>query len=75
MNYILEPQITARNSNYVGYPNGSKDSNTLIDAKLRDNPTLYPTKAVMDTLYPLETLPLRLERVRTRLWTKIKSGT
>lgn len=75
MNYILEPQITARNSNYVGYPNGSKDSNTLIDAKLRDNPALYPTKAVMDTLYPLETLPLRLERVRTRLWTKIKSGT
>jgi putrescine transport system substrate-binding protein len=29
----------------------------------------------MATLYPLETLPLKLERVRTRLWSKVKSGT
>ncbi len=75
MDYILRPQITAQNSNYVGYPNGNKDATALIDAPLRDNPALYPSKEIMSTLYPLETLPLRLERVRTRSWTKIKTGT
>ncbi|MEL7941693.1 polyamine ABC transporter substrate-binding protein [Pseudomonas delhiensis] len=75
MDYILRPEITARNSNYVGYPNGNKDATALIDAQLRDNPALYPSKEVMSTLYPLETLPLRLERVRTRMWTRIKTGT
>lgn len=75
IDYILSPEVTAKNSNYVGYPNGNKDATALIDGQLRDNPALYPSKEVMNTLYPLETLPLRLERVRTRLWTKIKTGT
>lgn len=75
IDYILRPEITARNSNYVGYPNGNKDATPLIDAQLRDNPALYPSKEVMSTLYPLETLPLRVERVRTRVWTKVKTGT
>lgn len=52
-----------------------KDATPLIDAKLRDNPARYPSKEVMNTLSPLETLPLRVERVRTRGWTGIKTGT
>ncbi|MGE8113867.1 polyamine ABC transporter substrate-binding protein [Pseudomonas sp. NPDC086566] len=75
MNYILQPRVTAQNSNYVGYPNGNKDATPMINASLRNNPALYPTTEVMSTLYPLETLPLRLERLRTRSWTKIKTGT
>lgn len=59
----------------MGYPNCNKDATALIDAPLRDNPALYPSKEIMSPLYPLETLPLRLERVRTRSWTKIKTGT
>ena len=31
--------------------------------------------AVLDTLFPLEPLPLKMERVRTRIWSKVKSGT
>ncbi|WP_223590860.1 polyamine ABC transporter substrate-binding protein [Pseudomonas sp. A-R-19] len=75
INYMLRPQVIAKSSNYVGYPNGNKDASAFIDPQLRDNPGVYPTKEVMATLYPLETLPLKLERVRTRLWSKVKSGT
>ncbi|WP_435608357.1 hypothetical protein [Pseudomonas knackmussii] len=62
---------------YLGLPPNSKnpDDYDKAEALLRDNPALYPTQEVMSTLYPLETLPLRLERVRTRSWTKIKTGT
>ncbi|WP_246884187.1 hypothetical protein, partial [Pseudomonas chlororaphis] len=26
------------------------------------------------TLFPLEPLPLKMERVRTRVWSKVKTG-
>ena len=29
----------------------------------------------MDQLYTLEAMPKAIDRVRTRLWTKVKSGT
>jgi putrescine transport system substrate-binding protein len=75
INYMLRPQVIAKSSDYLGYPNGNKDATAFINPQLRDNPAVYPPKDVMATLYPLETLPLKLERVRTRLWSKVKSGT
>jgi putrescine transport system substrate-binding protein len=35
---------------------------------------VYPSKEVMDTLFPLEPLPLKFERVRTRTWNTVKTG-
>jgi len=75
INYMMRPEVIAKSSNYVGYPNGNKDATAHVDAQLRDTPSLYPPKEVMDTLFPLKTLPLNLERVRTRMWSKVKSGT
>lgn len=73
LEYMLQPEIIAKNSNYVGYPNGNRDATTLVDEQLRNDPMLYPSKTVMDSLFSLETLPLRIERVRTRTWSKIKN--
>ncbi|WP_244245191.1 hypothetical protein, partial [Pseudomonas aeruginosa] len=28
----------------------------------------------MATLFPLETLPLKVERIRTRVWSRVKTG-
>lgn len=75
LDYMLRPEIIAKNSDYVGYPNGNKDATALVDEQLRNDPMLYPPAEVMDSLFPLETLPLKLERVRTRTWNKIKNGT
>lgn len=75
LDYMLRPEIIAKNSNYVGYPNGNKDATALVDEHLRNDPMLYPPESVMETLFPLETLPLKLERVRTRTWSKIKNDT
>lgn len=75
LDYMLRPEIIAKNSNYVGYPNGNQAATALVDEHLRNNPMLYPPQSVMDSLFPLETLPLKLERVRTRTWSKIKNDT
>lgn len=75
IDYMLRPEVIAQSSNYLSYANANKDARSLVDEKVRDNPGVYPSKAVLDTLFPLEPLPLKLERVRTRIWSKVKSGT
>ncbi len=75
INYMLRPEVIADTSNFVGYPNANKDSTALVEQKVRDNPMVYPPKEAISTLFPLEPLPLKLERVRTRVWSKVKTGT
>lgn len=74
INYMLRPEIIAKSANYVAYPSGNKDAMPFIDPQVRDNPSVYPPKEVLDKLFVLETLPLKLERVRTRVWSKVKNG-
>lgn len=71
---MLRPAVIAQTTNYLKYPNGNLAAKALIDQKIRDNPSVYPSQSVLDTLFPLEPLPLKLERVRTRAWSKVKSG-
>jgi putrescine transport system substrate-binding protein len=42
---------------------------------VRTDPGVYPTPATMDTLFVKTTLPQKVERLRTRLWNKVKTGT
>ena len=39
------------------------------------NPILYPTPAIMQRLYLTREVSAATERIRTRIWTRIKSGT
>jgi putrescine transport system substrate-binding protein len=75
INYLLQPKVIAPISDFVGYPNPNKDATELVDPAIRNNPNLYPTAEAMKTLYTLTPLPRDAERARTRVWTKIKSGT
>lgn len=75
INYLLQPQVIAPVSDFVGYPNPNKDATEMVDPAIRNNPNLYPTETTMSTLYTLQPLPRDAERARTRAWTKIKSGT
>jgi len=75
INYMLRPQIIANSTNYLGYPNGNKNATALVDESLRNNPNVYPSAATLATLFPSQPLPLKAERIRTRVWSKVKSGT
>ncbi|MBP5074294.1 polyamine ABC transporter substrate-binding protein [Pseudomonas chlororaphis] len=74
IDYLLRPQVIAQSSDYLGYPNANRDATALVAQKIRDNPGVYPSAEVMATLFPLEPLPLKMERVRTRVWSKVKTG-
>ena len=75
LNYLLQPDVAASISNHVHYANGNQKADALVDPALRADNKVYPPEEVMTKLYALEAMPLKIDRVRTRIWSKVKSGT
>jgi len=74
INYLMEPKVMAQISNKVFYASGVKASLPFVDPAIRDNPGIYPTADTMAKLFTLKVQEPKLDRVRTRAWTKVKSG-
>jgi len=74
MNYLLQPEVIAQITNHVQYANGNSAADSLVDPKLKADATVYPAQDAMANLYALEAMPLKIDRVRTRIWSKVKSG-
>lgn len=74
INYLMRPEVIAPTSEYLNYPNGNRDATALLPEDVRNNPAVFPPEEAMALLYALQPLPQRAERVRTRTWSKIKSG-
>lgn len=74
LNYIMKPEVAAKASNYVYYANGNEASQEFLDEEVIDDPAIYPTPAALESLYTTTPLPPQVQRVVTRLWTKVKSG-
>jgi len=74
INYLLEPEVIASVSDYVGYANPNTKADSLMDQEVRNDPSVYPPQNVLDRLYVSAELPQKIMRLMTRTWTKVKSG-
>lgn len=75
LNFIMDAQNMAAASNYVYYANGNKASQAFLVEDVISDPAIYPTEETIQNLYSTTPYPAKVQRVVTRLWTKIKSGT
>ncbi len=74
INYLLDPAVIAKVSDYVGYANPNRFADELMDEDVRNNPAVYPEQAVLDNLFVSKPLPGNVQRIKTRSWTRFKSG-
>jgi putrescine transport system substrate-binding protein len=74
IDYMLKPEVAAKNSNFLGYANGNLASQKLIDKSVLDDKTVYPDAATLATLYVVTARDQRTTRLANRIWTKIKTG-
>jgi putrescine transport system substrate-binding protein len=74
LNYILEPQVIAAITNEIHYANDNAASNPFVAPEILNDPAVYPPPAVEARLYIAEEASPTLERLRTRTWTRIKTG-
>ena len=75
LNFIMDAQNMATASNYVYYANGNKASQEFLVEDVIGDPAIYPDAATLDNLFTTTPYAPRVQRVVTRLWTKVKSGT
>lgn len=75
LNFIMDAQNMAAASNYVYYANGNKASQDYLEEDVIGDPAIYPSAEAMDNLFTTTPFDPKVQRVVTRLWTKIKSGT
>jgi putrescine transport system substrate-binding protein len=75
INFMMRPEVIAKASNYVSYANGNLASQELIDPEVLNNPAVYPTPEVAARLYSVTPYDNKTQRVLTRVWTAVKTGT
>jgi putrescine transport system substrate-binding protein len=74
INYLLEPEVIAQVSDYVGYANPNLKAREFMDPDVLADEAVYPPQEVLDKLYISAELPTKVQRLMTRSWTKVKSG-
>lgn len=74
INYLLDPQVMANNSNFISFPNAVPKSKELMDKEIVNDPTIYPPPEVEAKLFTFAIIPPEVDRQYTRIWTELKTG-
>jgi len=74
IDYMLRPEVAAKNSNFLSYANSNAASWPLINADVKNNPGVFPTPEVMPKLVPDLPETPEFTRTLTRTWTKFRTG-
>lgn len=75
IDFLMEPQVIADITNYVWYANPNAASYDLVDPEITGDPAIYPDEATMANLFADRATSNEILRLRTRIWTEIKTGT
>ena len=74
INYMMKPEVIAKASNAVFYPNANKDADPFVSAEVKADQNIYPPPDVVKTLFTVTPYDQKSQRTLTRSWTKVKRG-
>lgn len=74
IDFLLRPEIAARNTNVTSFANSVPASKPLISKDILDNKAIYPDAATMNRLFTVRSYDPATQKFVTREWTRIKTG-
>jgi putrescine transport system substrate-binding protein len=74
IDYLLRPDVMAGIQNYVAYASGNAAALPLVDEELKQNPAVYPDEETSARLFTFVVVPPEVDRLYSRLWTRLKTG-
>jgi putrescine transport system substrate-binding protein len=74
INHLQQPEVAAKNTNFLSYANGNLASQKLINPAILDDRGIYPDAATMQRLYTAKPHDAATQRMMNRLWTRVKTG-
>lgn len=73
MNHLLDAQVSASNTNFIGYMGPNAAAKEFIDPEILADPTVNPDQAIISKLAELLDLGADLEKYSKR-WNELKAG-
>lgn len=74
IDFVLRPEVMADITNYVAYGNAVPASLEFVDEEIRTDPTIFPPDEVQARLFANALVSPRFDRLRTRSWTRVRTG-
>ena len=74
IDYLLRPEVAARNSNFVNYANANAAATPLVNEDLRNDAGIYPDAATKARLQPNLAKSAEYSRQLNRAWTRFTTG-
>lgn len=74
LDYLQRPEVIAKASNYVYYANGNVASKEFLVEDVIGDPAIYPPEETIANTWTAVPYPPKTQRVVTRAWTRIKTG-
>ena len=74
INFLMDPEIAASNSNQVNYANPNTAALSFVKDEVKNDPGIYPTPEVKARLFPSLAVSEDFNRSLTRMWTRFTTG-
>ena len=74
LNFIMEPEVIAKATNYVYFANGNKASQEFIEPEILEDTAIYPDAEALSKLFTVLPYDPKTQRLVTRSWTRVVTG-
>jgi len=74
INFMMEPEVAAANSNFVNFATGNAASVPLVNEEVRNDPGVFPPPEVKAKLFPDLSETDEFTRLLNRTWTRFTTG-
>jgi putrescine transport system substrate-binding protein len=74
INYMLRPEVAARNSSYLHYQTSNSAAYALVDPAVYNDRGIYPSPEAWSKLSALQPRSPAYTRALNRMWTRFKAG-
>ncbi|MGA3303205.1 MAG: polyamine ABC transporter substrate-binding protein [Methylovirgula sp.] len=74
IDFLLRPDIAARNTNTTNFANGMLASKDLVSQDILNNKSIYPDPDTMKRLFTVTSYDQSVQKYVTREWTRVKTG-
>ena len=74
IDYLLRPDVAARNSDFVNYANANAKATELVNEELRNDTSIYPSDETKARLQANLSKSAEFTRLLNRTWTRFTTG-
>ncbi len=74
IDFLMTPEVMADITNYVSFASGNAASMAYVTEDVLNDQAVHPSKDVVAKLYVPRINTAKYDRIRTRAWTKVKTG-